>query len=290
MEVKIYVDVLFIINFIIDYILLSVTAFFIKKTPKTPRICLGSLAGAVYASCVFFMPFGTFLLLIFSLISAVAMIAISFGIKKVSALLKNTATFCLISAVTAGVGFSFVFTGNTGHNYAINNGIFYADINAYTMLFIFIFSVIIIHSATGFIKKQKTKSRFLYNVTIEKNGRSICDTALFDSGNFLRDPITQKSVIVAEWQSVAPLFDEHKVTETIVAHPEDFVYIACHGIENTSGMYAFTADKVFSDETDFPEPVFVAITQTPLDIDGTYRMLLPNTTQLKKGYNNGLHF
>lgn len=290
MEVKVYVDVLFIINFIIDYILLSVTSFFIKKTPKIPRICLGSATGAVYATCVFFMPFGIVLSLLFSLISAVTMIAITFGIKKISALFKNTAVFCLISAVTAGIGFSFVFMDNKGKSYAVNNGVFYADIDAYTMLFIFIVSIIIIHSATGFVRKQKTKSQFLYSVTIEKNGRSICDTALFDSGNFLRDPITQKSVIVAEWQSVAPLFDENKVTETIVAHPEDFVYIACHGIDNTSGMYAFTADRVSSDETDFSEPVFVAITQTPLDIDGTYRMLLPNTTQLKKGYNNGLHF
>lgn len=290
MEVKVYVDVLFIINFIIDYILLSITSFFIKKPPKISRMCLSAVTGAAYASFAFFMPTGAILSLLFSVAVAVLMVVIAFGTKKASVLLKNTAVFFLVSGSTAGVGFSLVFMGKAGQRYAINNGIFYADIDAYTMLFIFVVSVITIHGATGYVKKQKIKSNYLYNVTIEKNGRTISDIALFDSGNFLTDPITQKSVIVAEWQSVAPLFNENEVTETIVSHPEDFVYIGCRGIGKACGMYAFTADRISSDEMDLSEPVFVAITQTPLDHDGTYRMLLPNTTRLKKGYNNGLHF
>lgn len=289
MEVKVYVDVLLIINFIIDYILLAVTSFFIKKTSKIPRMCLASATGAAYAAYAFFMPFGTLLSLLFSVVVAFLMVVLAFGIKKASVLLKNTAVFFMVSAVTAGVGFSLVFTGKAGQNYAINNGVFYADVDAYTILFIFTMSIITIHTATGYVKKQKIKSRYLYNVTIEKNGRTICDTALFDSGNFLCDPITQKSVIVAEWQTISALFDEEAVTEAIVSHPEDFVYIGCRGFDGTSGMYAFCADNVSSDEMDFSESALVAITQTPLDTEGSYRMLLPNTAQLKKGYSNGFH-
>lgn len=290
MEVKVYVDVLFIINFIIDYILLAITSFFIKKPPKFLKMCLSAATGAAYATFAFFMPMGAFFSLLFSVAVAFLMVVIAFGIKKAAILFKNTAVFFLVSLVTAGVGFSLLFTGTAGQNYAINNGIFYADVDAYTLLFIFLVSVITIHTAIGYVKKQKIKSHYLYNVTIEKNGRTISDIALFDSGNFLTDPITQKSVIVAEWQSVSALFDESEVTETIVSHPEDFVYIGCHGVNNSGGMYAFTADRIFSDEMDLSEPVFVAITQTPLDHDGTYRMLLPNTAQLKKGYSNGLRF
>lgn len=289
MEVKVYVDVLFIINFIIDYILLTVTSFFIKKTPKISKICIASIAGAAYSACAFFMPLGAILSLLFSVAVAFLMVVIAFGVKKASVLLKNTAVFFLVSTVTAGVGFSFVFTGKAVQNYAVNNGIFYADVDAYTLLFIFAVSVITIHTATGYVKKQKIKSRYLYNVTIEKNGRKVCDTALFDSGNFLTDPITQKSVIVAEWQSVAPLFDEEIVTEAIVSHPENFVYIGCQGFDGNSGLYAFCADSVFSDEMDFSEETLVAITEMPLDKEGSYRMLLPNTAQLKKGYSNGFH-
>ena len=134
--------------------------------------------------------------------------------------------------------------------------------------------------STGYIKKQKIKSSFLYNVAIEKNGRSVCDTALFDSGNFMTDPVSQKSVIIAEWQSVSELFDENKVTEAIVNHPKDFLYIGLRGVGTLSGMYAFTPDRVTSAEIDFKEPVLVAITEESLDKEGSYRMILPNTAKI----------
>lgn len=289
MEVKIYVDVLFIINFIIDYILLSVTSFFVKKTPKIFKMCLSASMGAVYSATVFFIPMSTFVSLPFSAAVAFLMVAIAFGVNKASLLLKNTAIFYLVCAVTAGFGFSLVFAGKAGTNYAVNNGIFYADINAYTLLFIFIISVATIHIATGYIKKQKIKSGYLYTVTIEKDGRRVSDTALFDSGNFLTDPISQKSVVIAEWQSVSGLFSENKITEAIVANPSDFLYIGCKGLGDVTGMYAFTPDKISSSEMEFSDPVLIAVTEMSLDKEGSYRMLLPNTATIRKGFNNGQH-
>ena len=279
MEVKIYVDVLFIINFIIDYILLSITSFFAKKSPNIFRMCIASSVGAIFASAVFFMTLNTFFSLFLTSVVAFLMVMIAFGTKKALILLKDTATFYLICIASSGIGFAVIFSGKASKT-AINNGIFYADIDAYTMLLIFVFSVTVIHTATGYIKKQKIKSTFLYNVTIERNGRSVCDTALFDSGNFMCDPITQKSVIVAEWQSVSSLFDEKKITEAIVNHPKDFLYIGCRGLGAVSGMYAFSPDRVASEEMDFLEPVLVAITENSLDKDGTYRIILPNTTKI----------
>lgn len=279
MEVKVYVDVLFIINFIIDYILLSITSFFAKKSPGIIKMCLSSIIGALFSACAFFVPLNSFFSLLLTAVVAFLMVFVAFGAKKSATLIKDTATFYLISVAISGLGFSIIFSGKSS-NTAINNGIFYADIDAYTLLFIFISSVAIIHTATGYIKKQKIKSSFLYTVTIERNGRSVCDTALFDSGNFMCDPVSQKSVIIAEWQSVSALFDEDKVTEAIVNHPKDFLYIGCHSMGACSGMYAFSPDTVSSDEADFFEPVLVAITQTPLDKDGSYRMILPNTTKI----------
>lgn len=279
MEVKVFVDVLFIINFIIDYILLSVTSFFVKKSPKIPRMCASSAIGALYASVVFFLPMNTFFSLLGTLSVAFLMVFLAFGAKKSRALIKDISVFYLVSIGASGVGFALIFTGNASHT-AVNNGIFYADINAYTMLFIFVISVLIIHTATGYIKKQKIKASYMYNVTIEKNGNTVSDVALFDSGNFMTDPVTQKSVIIAEWQAISPLFSEEKITEAIVNHPEDFVYIGCRGLGNVSAMFAFSPDRVTSDEIDFREPVLIAITENQLDKSGSYRMLLPNTISI----------
>lgn len=279
MEVKIYVDVLFIINFIIDYILLSVTSFFAKKSPGIIKMSASAIVGAVFASVMFFARINAVLSFFLTSLVAFLMIFIAFGANKALILLKNLAIFYMVSAVISGVSFGFVFSGKAS-KIAMNNGIFYADIDAYTYLLIFVCSVLIIHTSTGYIKKQKIKSTFLYNVTIEKNGRTVSDTALFDSANFMSDPITQKSIIIAEWQSVSPLFDEDKITEVIVNHPKDFLYVGCRGLSTPVGLYAFMPDRVSSDEIDFSEPLLVAITETSLDKEGAYRIILPNTTRI----------
>lgn len=280
MEVKIYVDVLFIINFIIDYILLSVTSFFAKKTPTVFKMCTSSSIGALYSVTAFFMPQNSFFSLFMSVLIAFLMVFVAFGIKRATLLIKDTALFYLVCVCTSGIGFWVVFSGKMSQT-AISNGVFYADIDAYTLLLVFIFSILTIHTATGYIKKQKMKSSFIYNVTIERNGKSVCDAALFDSGNFMREPISQKSVIIAEWQSVSPLFDEDAITEAIVNNPKDFLYIACKGIGGSTGMYAFSPDKVASPEISFFEPVLVAITEMSLDKEGSYRIILPNSLKIE---------
>lgn len=279
MEVKVFVDVLFIINFIIDYVLLSVTSFFVKKPTRIPRMCIASVIGALYASVVFFLPINTFFSLLGTAGIAILMVFVAFGTKSARALLKDISVFYLVSIATSGIGFGIIFSGKASQT-AVNNGIFYADINAYTLLFIFAASIFVIHTATGYIKKQKIKSAYMYNITIEKNGKTVSDVALFDSGNFMSDPITQKGVIIAEWQTISPLFTEDKITEAIVNHPDEFVYIGCRGLSSESAMFAFSPDKVSSDEIDFDEPVLIAITENQLDKSGSYRMLLPNTISI----------
>lgn len=280
MTVKVYVDVLFIINFIIDYILLSITSFFIKKKNSVFRTSLASIFGAVYASFVFFIPLGVFFIFTLSAVISFLMVIIAFGGKNAVFLLKNIAVFYLVSFVSAGAGFAVLVLGNRFGkiNFAVNSGIFYADINAYTMLAVFVLSVTIIHMATGYIKKQRIKSQYLYNVTIEKNGKSVTDTALFDTGNFLREPVSQKSVIIAEWQTVSSLFQESSLHECVANAPKEFMYIPFRGIGACSGLYAFTPDKIFSDEIKVPESVFVGISEMQLDTEGGYRMILPNNS------------
>ncbi len=279
MEVKVFVDVLFIINFIIDYVLLQITAFFIKQKPKTLKLLLGAAVGAVFAAAIFFVKLNTF----FSFLSVVAvaflMITISYGVKKSRILLKNTAVFFLVAMAASGLAFGVVLSGRA-KGVAINNGAIYADVDAYVLLLVFVVTVLIIHFATGYIRKQKIKSSYLYEIVIEKNGRKVKDVAFFDSGNFLKDPITQKGVIVAEWKTISPLFDEEIVTQAIVNNPKDFFYIGCRGIDGVGGMYAFSPDSVKSDEIDFHESVLIAITEATLDKDGSYSMLLPNNAKI----------
>lgn len=279
MTVKVYVDVLFIINFITDYLLLSITSFFIKRRPQIIKNTIAAAFGALYASFAFFLPAGTVLIVPLSVCISLLMVSIAFGVKKAAFLLKNIAVFYLVSFVSAGVGFAALSLGNryAGVNFAVNAGIFYADINAYTLLAVFFISVFVIHTACGYIRKIRIKSQFLYDITIEKNGKTVTDTALFDTGNFLRDPITQESVLIAEWQTVSDLFSEDTLSACVAAKPGEFSYIPCRGLGGSAGLFAFRPDNIHSSEIAFSEPVYVGISETTLDREGSYRMILPNT-------------
>ena len=54
MNLTIYIDVLFLINFILDYIILATTAFLNEKKPNTYRLLAAASVGAVYNVIIFF--------------------------------------------------------------------------------------------------------------------------------------------------------------------------------------------------------------------------------------------
>lgn len=282
MAVKVYVDVMFIINFIMDYILLQITALFIRRHPHPIKLISASIVGAIYATFVFFSSLGTLILFCGCLLTSCWMIIIAFGVNNVIHIIKNLAVFYLTSFVASGVSFAFLLAenGRGKLNLIIGNGVFYSDLNAYTMLAVFFIVITVVHISCGYLKKQRINSQFLYEVTIEKNGKQVTDTALFDTGNFLKDPISQTGIIIAEWQSVSALFSGKSLDSAVAEYTKDFSYIPCRGINGVTGMFAFRPDKIFSDKLTSDAPVLVGITATPLDVDGTFRMILPNDFQI----------
>ena len=54
----VYIDSLFLLNFIVDYLLLLATAKLAGEVICRPRLALGAAVGALYASAVFFPGMG----------------------------------------------------------------------------------------------------------------------------------------------------------------------------------------------------------------------------------------
>ncbi len=275
MTARVYVDVLFIVNFITDYILLMATSFFIRRKPTYIRLFLSSATGGIYAVLACFLAFNGYISFITSALVAFFMVFLCYGTRSSLSLFKNTAVFYLVSLCSAGLGFSLL-TASKSINFIVGAGYFYVNLNAYTMLLVFIVSSFIIHLSLGFIKKQRLKSDYLYKVTIEKNGMRIVGTALFDTGNFLREPFSQKSVVIAEWKTISGLFEEDSLSSCVTQNPDAFLYVPCRILGGSTGLYAFSPDNITSDKLVFKSPVLVAISETPLDKDEKFTIILPN--------------
>ncbi len=278
MSFKIYVDVLFIINLISDYILLSVTAFLLKKHPRPWRKGIAAAVGAFFAAVLFFLPIGIGFLIPSVVAVSCIMVALTFGTRKIAPLLRAVFSFYLVSFAGAGAMFGVFYLQNT--SFALRGGILYADINAYMLLVAFLLAIAVIHFACSFIKKATIKSKYLYDVTLRKDGKSVTERALYDTGNFLTDPLSQRSVLLAEWSTVSTLFGTDTLAEAISASPGEFLYIPCRGIGGNTGIFAFCPDEIVSGELSFHNSAYVGISETPLDGDGSFKMILPNTVSI----------
>lgn len=204
----VYIDVLFGVNFIVNYILLRCTGLLCKSSPPRIRSVLGALLGALYAICVFFPSMSVLSSLSFKLISAAAIIAAAFPIYGMGEFAKLFFSFCAASLILGGAGFAVLFAAGLGKNVSavISNTVFYMDIPFWALLAF----AALFYCATGvfsFLSEVKSRCGARKKIIIEACGRRVEIVALSDTGNILTDPISRTKVLVAELDALSGLFD-----------------------------------------------------------------------------------
>ena len=188
----IYVDTLVFTNIIIDYLVLSITAFIVKRTFKLSRLIISSLLGGLSSLYIFI---DTFILIdiIYQFITATIMLLILNGRCKPKTYIYSVLVFMAISFTLNGL-VSFL-SNNVGRQIFISDGgVFYLNISPtfliFSTLFIY-FAVIVIRRFSDRrdkIATAKLKIKAGYN-TIELN-------ALVDSGNSVCDPFGLSEVFI----------------------------------------------------------------------------------------------
>ena len=86
--VKIYLDIIMLLNFAIDFILLLTVSLILKRNIKITRIMLGAFIGGISILFLFFN-INSIILFLFKLIISVIMILITFGFKTIKYTLVN---------------------------------------------------------------------------------------------------------------------------------------------------------------------------------------------------------
>lgn len=182
------------------------------------------------------------------------------------------AAFLLIMAAVSGIVTVFISLISTGTDSVIRNGIVYFDISG-TLLFLILFAAYpIICLLSRGLKSQK--NRTIYLTRIERSGKSVSLNALFDSGNKLKEPITGRPVVVAEWEAVKDLFESPVDFEMLIDRAEDYRLwlIPYHALGKSDGrIFAFLADKIQIDKQ-ITERVFIGVTGQTLSKE--YQALL----------------
>lgn len=187
----IYLDSLFLLNFLLDYLLLLLTGRLIGAVLPRRRILLASLLGAADAAVVFYPGLSVFSHPVLRVSVGVIMVLIAYGNQR--HFFKTVLIFFALSAALGGALYAISLL-NIGVTSVHGLPVPLLDLKL-----ILLFAVLAYILLSLIFRKFARHSPFeLRDVILHSGGDSIHLKALLDSGNTLSDPMTGKPVLVAE--------------------------------------------------------------------------------------------
>lgn len=194
--VVIYVDVLFLVNFLITFFLLLLTSKLSKNEINLLRAVAGSLIGGVYSLVILADDLKFFVSYLGKFAAGCIIVAAAFKINGFKNYIKEVVIFFFSNLIFVGVivGGWMIFKPP---GVVINNNTIYFNISAKLLLFsalaAYVVSTVVIR-----IYNNKIAKKEIYRVTVEKNGKEFKFFAFADSGNNLKEPFSNYPVIVAD--------------------------------------------------------------------------------------------
>lgn len=193
----VYLDIIFLENFILNFIILYAVSLVIKEKVSYIKLMIASLIGASYVIIYYLINFQSKWNLIFKIILSVVMVYISFMPKSFKEFIKQITFFYLVSFVFGGASLGVIYMVNAG-KISIRNGIIVGNYTLKTIFIGVILAFTIITVAFKLVKNRISKKDLFCNIKIIINQSKINVKAVIDTGNFLKEPITNIPVIVVE--------------------------------------------------------------------------------------------
>lgn len=230
---EIYLDVMFLENFLIDYILLLLTGKILQKQKKIPGIFLAALIGSLYSVFGQWLMFAIItdyhvifqaVIQLVNLFLAYVMVRCSYENTKGRTACLCVGTMLLLAFVTEGV---LVWLEQT-----FQPGI----LTAFGTVW---FGYLFLKKWVGGIRERMHYRKCNLPVILRIGEKRINCRGLMDSGNSLYEPITRRPVVIVE---------KELLLRNGIAEPEIFFAIPYHAIGTKNGILK----GVLADELKIP--------------------------------------
>ncbi len=202
----VYADILIILNVIVDYFLLSITAKILKNGASVFRLISASVLGGVSSLIIFLPPIYPLLQMVANLAISALIAFTAFGFCTYKKFLKNIFCFFAVSFLYAGGMLAIFSIGNFG-GMVINNSVVYINISPFFLILFSAMSYIVILVLRGiFKKKSAVAERCSINIFLEK--RNIEVDAIVDTGNSIEDSFGTGEVIIIDGDIFEAVFSD----------------------------------------------------------------------------------
>ena len=260
-SVKIYLDMVLIVNFGFDLLLLFSVAIILRRQTNLKRLIIASLVGSVTILSMF-IAVGSWGLFIIKVIISILMVIITFGFRDYRYTLKNLFYLYSSSIILGG----FLYFINVQVSYKNTGLIFYYNGLSVNFIVMMVMSPVIIY----FYIKQgldlKNNYSNYYNIDIYlRDGRVIEATGFLDTGNKLVDPYKKRPIILLNKK----LIDFSYMDINILLVPYD-------SLNNHGLLKCIIPDKIFIEGVGFKDNFLVGISNEEIKLDGVDCILSSN--------------
>ena len=194
---KIYLDLVLILNFIFDFLLLTSVSVFLRRNVSLTRLIIGSFLGSVSIFSLF-LNINSFQLFLIKLFISVIMCLTTFSYRNLKYTSKNMFYLYTTSMILGG----FLYFLNVEFAYKQVGLVFYHNGLSINVIVLIVLSPVILYFYSKQIKELKNNYSNYYKVKIKINNHIIRCNGFLDTGNKLEDPYFHKPVIILDKRKI----------------------------------------------------------------------------------------
>ena len=209
----VYVDVVLLENLCMNYIILFGTGYIIKLKIKHWRILVSSSIGAVYAILAYMGIFPLYANIVVKIILSLCMVYIAFNPKNIKAIIKELALFYLVSFALGGCAFALLYIVRP-QDIFMKDGVYIGTYPLKIALLGGVVGFIITYVAFKVVKTRMNKNELIYEIVLKINEKELTTKVMLDTGNMLKDPISNNPVILIEKKILYGIFPKELLENT----------------------------------------------------------------------------
>lgn len=250
---KIYVDLVFILNFLFDLLLLLVVGTILRRNASIKKIVISAFVGAL-SIFVLFLEITALQLFFIKILISISMVFIAFGYKGIKYVMRNL-FYLYTSSLLLGC---FLYFLNITFSYKQQGLLFYHDGFSINFIVLIILSPIILYAYSSQALNLKNNYSNYYQVNLYfRSGMKKMVSAFLDTGNKLIDPYLQRPIILVNRKEIEGLYHEHDV----VLVPYDTL--------NTHGLLTCVIpEKIYIEGIGLKYKVLIGISEETIKMDG----------------------
>ncbi|SER04153.1 stage II sporulation protein GA (sporulation sigma-E factor processing peptidase) [Gracilibacillus ureilyticus] len=209
----VYIELIWLINWGIDWMILLLTQSILYSRTKWYRICLAGFIGSVIVPVSLLIPASFLETWYIKVIHSFFIIFIAFGFTNTALFIKHLFTFYFMTFAIGGGLLAIHYMADSNQLTSYYSQLQPTQIHGFFVLIGFPFVYFFTKQRMDKHKYNQLKKDFMYLVTISWRNKEVEVSGYVDSGNQLVDPISKKPVIICDETFLKECFTEQEFHE-----------------------------------------------------------------------------